>query len=195
MIDEEILKRFEHLLAEAHHYRNSDCDPTAMTLATVDAQGCPSLRTVLLKQADTRGFVFFTNSRSRKGRQLDNNPNAALCFYWHCLNQQVEAAGTVEVIPASESDEYWKTRERDKQIAAWASNQSEPLENRDLLMQQIAHYKNKFEGERIPRPPHWYGYRLIPTRIEFWKAGWHRLHERICYQKTAGSWETVLLNP
>jgi pyridoxamine 5'-phosphate oxidase len=170
-------------------------EPTAMTLATADADGRPSVRTMLLKRFDEQGFVFFTNSHSRKGRELDENPHAALCFFWQPMMQQVRIEGRVVPIGAEESDSYWETRTRDSQLGAWASQQSDPLEDRKLLEHEVSEYHAQFLNQPVPRPPHWFGYRVVPERIEFWKSGWHRLHERVLYEKTTDGWCKTLLFP
>ena len=170
-------------------------EPTAMTLATADADGRPSVRTMLLKRFDEQGFVFFTNSHSRKGRELDENHHAALCFFWQPMMQQVRIEGTVVSIDAEESDGYWETRTRDSQLGAWASQQSDPLVDRKLLEHEVSEHHARFLNQPVPRPPHWFGYRVIPERIEFWKSGWHRLHERVLYEKTTDGWCKTLLFP
>lgn len=170
-------------------------EPTAMMLATADADGRPSVRTMLLKRFDEQGFVFFTNSHSRKGRELDENPRAALCFFWQPMMQQVRIEGTVVPISAEESDSYWESRTRDSQLGAWASQQSDPLEDRKLLEHKVSEYHARFLNQPVSRPPHWFGYRVVPERIEFWKSGWHRLHERVLYEKTTDGWCKTLLFP
>ncbi|MFV1973717.1 MAG: pyridoxamine 5'-phosphate oxidase [Thiohalobacterales bacterium] len=170
-------------------------EPTTMMLATADADGRPSVRTMLLKRFDEQGFVFFTNSHSRKGRDLEENPHASLCFFWQSLMEQVRVEGLVVPISAEESDSYWETRARDSQLGAWASQQSDPLEDRELLEHDVSKYQAKFLNQPVPRPPHWFGYRVIPERIEFWKSGWHRLHERVLYEKTTESWTKTRLYP
>ncbi len=170
-------------------------EPTTMMLATADADGRPSVRTMLLKRFDEQGFVFFTNSHSRKGRDLEENPHASLCFFWQSLMEQVRVEGSVVPISAEESDSYWETRARDSQLGAWASQQSDPLEDRELLEHDVSKYQAKFLNQPVPRPPHWFGYRVIPERIEFWKSGWHRLHERVLYEKTTESWTKTRLYP
>lgn len=187
------LDRFRELFALAQ--QSDTREPTAMTLATADAEGRPAARTVLLKQFDERGFVFFTSLNSRKGKELKHNPRAALCFFWEALKQQVLVEGSVNVISDEEADRYWGSRSRDSQLGAWASQQSEPLDSRQALEQRLGEYHEKFQQERVPRPPYWSGFRVVPERIEFWKSGWHRLHERICYTKTADGWSVTLLNP
>lgn len=189
----EALERFEKLLesAAATELR----EPAAMTLATADADGRPSTRTMLLKHFDKRGFVFYTNSHSRKGRDLTENPHASLCFFWQPLMQQVRIEGPVEPISSDESDRYWEGRSRDSQVSAWASQQSDSLENHELLDHEVSEYQAKFHDQAVPRPPHWFGYRVIPERIEFWKSGWHRLHERVLYEKDQEVWYKTLLYP
>lgn len=189
----EALERFGHLLEAAA--ATELCEPTSMTLATTDADGHPSARTMLLKHFDKRGFVFYTNSHSRKGRDLIENPYASLCFFWQPLMQQVRVEGPVEPIRSEESDRYWETRSRDSQIGAWASQQSDPLEDRELLEHTASEYQAKFLDQPVPRPQHWTGYRVIPEHIEFWKSGWHRLHERVLYAKDQNGWYKTLLYP
>jgi pyridoxamine 5'-phosphate oxidase len=190
---DEALQRFRRQLDAA---RKTDLrEPTAMTLATADAEGRPSVRTMLLKGVDERGFVFFTNSLSRKGRELQANPRVSLCFFWQPLMKQVRIDGRIEVVDDAEADKYWRTRPRDSQLGAWASQQSEPLADREILERRVAEYHDKFVDQQVPRPQHWPGYRVVPERIEFWKSGWHRLHERVCYDKTDEGWTRFLLNP
>ena len=170
-------------------------EPTAMTLATVDANGKPSARIVLLKEHSADGFVFFTNYESRKSAELASG-HAALCFYWMPLNKQVRIEGTVEKISADASDAYFASRVREKQIGAWASAQSEPMETRDALEARIAEFTEKFQGQDIPRPPQWGGWRLVPETIELWLQRDFRLHEREHFTKQAdGSWQHQLLFP
>ena len=189
----EALNRFRELLEEA---RKTDLpEPTAATIATADASGYPTARTVLLKKLDDRGFTFFTNLDSRKARQLNENPRAAMCFFWQNLMQQVIVEGSVELIGEEEADAYWVTRERDSQLGAWASQQSSHLDSRDTLSRRLTEIRERFTDQRIPRPPNWSGYRLVPERIEFWTAGWHRLHERVCYYKSLSGWTVTLLYP
>ena len=190
---DEALQRFRRQLDAASQTELRE--PTAMTLATTDAEGRPSARTMLLKKMDARGFIFFTNSRSRKGLELQENPLAAMCFFWQPLMKQVRIEGTIEVIDDPEADDYWHTRPRDSQLGAWASQQSEPLADRETLQHRVTEYHDRFVDQQVPRPPHWLGYRLVPERIEFWKTGWHRLHERVCYDKTNRGWTRTLLYP
>ncbi|HMJ90194.1 MAG TPA: pyridoxamine 5'-phosphate oxidase [Candidatus Acidoferrum sp.] len=170
-------------------------DPNAMALATVDAQGFPSLRTVLLKGVDQRGFIFFTNYESRKGRELATNPRAALAFYWRELERQVSVAGMVEKISVAESEMYFKSRPRGSRIGAWASQQSAPIPDRAFLEKRWAEIEAKFPTD-VPIPPFWGGYALKPERIEFWQGGASRLHDRFEYAKQAdGSWKIQRLAP
>jgi pyridoxamine 5'-phosphate oxidase len=153
-------------------------EPTAMALATADTEGRPSVRMVLLKGFDERGFVFYTNLESRKARELTANPHAALCIFWQPLELQVRIEGPVTPVSEAEADEYYASRARLSRIGAWASRQSQPLASYDELMQRVQEYEAQFTGDHIPRPPHWSGFRLDPRRIEFWQGRPNRLHER-----------------
>lgn len=190
---QEALDRLQSLLRQAAD--TGLAEPTAMTLATVDAGGRPTARTVLLKAIDARGLVFYTNTLSRKGRALAANPRAALCFFWQPLLAQVLVEGAVEQVSDAEADAYWATRPRASQIGAWASRQSEPLARREELEQQVALYQRRFEGQPVPRPSYWSGYRVKPDLIEFWFSRPGRLHERERYVAEAGEWRKLLLNP
>ena len=187
------LKRFEELFMRANDSTNRE--PAAVTLATADSDGRPSARIVLLRGFDERGFVFFTNSNSRKGQELTVNPQAALCFYWDSLGEQVRVEGSTETVDASESDNYWFQRPRESRLGAWASQQSERLKDRAAFESEIASLATKYADQEIPRPPHWHGYRLVPRRIEFWQEGAHRLHTRTVFQNTALGWEKFFLYP
>ena len=190
---EKAIEQFCDLLEQAKH---SDLkEPSAMTLATVDATGQPSSRTIILTSVDSQGFVFFTNVQSRKGQQLENNPKASLCVFWQPLMKQVLIEGTVEPVSGQDADAYWATRARDNQLAAWASRQSEPLDDARILTSRLAECRERFEFKQIPRPPHWSGYCLKPNRIEFWTSGWRHLHERVCYERLDDQWSMTLLNP
>lgn len=189
----EAMKRFHEEFARA-----ATCglkEPTAMTLATASRDGRPAIRTVLLKDADERGFVFFTNLESRKGLQLAANGRAALCFYWPPLDKQVIVEGTTSLVTDAEADAYWNTRPRDSQIGAWASLQSRPLARREELLERVATFTKKHEGGPVPRPPHWTGVRVAPDRIEFWTAMPYRLHDRTIYEKTKDGWTKTLAFP
>ncbi len=170
-------------------------EPNAMTLATVDETGQPSARIVLLKMIDGRGLVFFTNLESRKGRQLAANPMAALTFWWGPLERQVRFEGVITPIGDGESDSYYNSRPIGSRIGAWASPQSQVIAARAVLEQAERDYREKFKGEDIPRPPFWGGYRLAPTRVEFWQGRSNRLHDRLCYRPAAGAWLIERLAP
>jgi pyridoxamine 5'-phosphate oxidase len=171
-------------------------DANAMTLATSTPDGKPSARIVLLKRIDDRGFVFFTNYRSRKGAELASNPRAALILFWSGLNRQVRIEGSVERIPRNESDAYFLSRPRENQLAALCSHQSEPLASRAELEARFEALKGNYEGKPVPRPDHWGGFRVIPESIEFWLGHPARLNERVLYQRqSSGRWKTLLLAP
>ena len=175
--------------------KSEPADPNAMTLATCDKTGKPSARTVLMKSFDESGFIFYTNYNSRKARDLLENSQAALLFYWKSLERQVRIEGRVEKVPAEQSDEYFTTRPELSQLGAWASAQSKPLDSREALLRRMDEYKAKFNGQDIPRPPHWGGYILKPEYFEFWQAGENRLHDRLVYMRKRDNWETQRLNP
>ena len=171
-------------------------DPSAMILATADAQGQPSARAVLLKGFDERGFVFYTNKESRKGRELAANPKATLLFYWKSLHRQIRIEGTVEDVTDAEADAYYASRPRISRLGAWASAQSRPLAERRVLEEQLADAERRFPGDDIPRPPYWSGYRVIPAHFEFWQDMPFRLHDRTIYQRNAdGNWGQSKLFP
>jgi pyridoxamine 5'-phosphate oxidase len=167
---------------------------SSMTLAT-SSDGEPSARIVLLRGVDERGFVFFTNRRSRKGKELGVNPRAALVFHWWELGRQVRVEGEVEEVSTPESEEYWRTRPRASQVAAWASPQSEPLRDRQELDAAVNAAQARFEGEDVPLPSFWGGYRVVPARVEFWLHRDDRLHDRIRYTRTADGWDRERLAP
>jgi len=171
--------------------------PSAMSLATVGPDGTPSLRMVLLKGFDAQGFVFYTNTQSRKGLQLDNHPKAALLFHWKSVGRQVRLEGPASPTTAREADEYFATRERGSQIGAWASDQSRPLESRFALEKRVAEFGARYLVGTVPRPPHWSGYRLQPLLIEFWQDGAFRLHDRLEYRRARPeeAWTTRTLYP
>lgn len=170
-------------------------EPTAVNVATVDPEGRPSSRFVLLKAVDQSGFVFYTNYSSRKGRQIQQNKHVALCFFWEPLMEQVRVEGKAEEVSATEADAYWETRRRNSQIGAWASQQSEPLDQRATLERRFEEFKQQFGDRAVPRPPQWSGYRVVPELIEFWVGVDFRLHERTCYRKSGDVWTMTLLNP
>ncbi len=174
--------------------KSEPANPNAMVLATADAEGRPTARTVLLKSFDTHGFVFFTNHESRKAHQLAGNPRAALNFYWKSLDEQISVEGSVSPVSHDEAEAYWETRPRESQIGAWASLQSRVLDQWKTLEQRVQEFNNKYR-DAVPRPNWWSGFRVKPNRIEFWKAGAHRLHQRTLYENVGKGWEKHLLFP
>ncbi|MEO5931415.1 MAG: pyridoxamine 5'-phosphate oxidase [Candidatus Kapaibacterium sp.] len=171
-------------------------EPNAMALATADADGCPTVRMVLLKDFDDDGFVFYTNLESRKSRQIQENPNAAICFYWQQIGRQVRAEGSVEPVSDAEADAYFASRAHGSQIGAWSSKQSKTLPDREDLLERVRATEERFAGTEVPRPPFWSGFRIRPRRIEFWTAGESRLHDRLVYEKEEGTdWRVRRLYP
>jgi pyridoxamine 5'-phosphate oxidase len=191
---DEPLRLFTAWLEEAS--KTEPRDPTAMTLATVDADGLPNARMVLLKGIDERGFVFYTNVESQKGRELDAHAKAALVFHWKSLNRQIRIRGPVEKVTAGEADAYFATRPKGAQIGAWASKQSSPLESRLAFEKAVALYGAKYAIGEVPRPPQWSGYRIVPHIMEFWHDRPFRLHDRIEFRRdSAGGWSKTRLYP
>ena len=184
---------FDAWLAEAR--ASEPHDPEAMALATADSAGRPSVRMVLLKGHDGRGFVFYTNLDSRKGEELAANPNAALLFHWKSLRRQVRIEGPVEAVGEEEADLYFATRSRDSRLGAWASDQSRPLASRDIFEARYREMLERFQGGEVPRPPRWSGFRVAPERIEFWTDRPHRLHERRLFVREGDGWGEGLLYP
>ena len=185
---------FEEWLAEAQLSEPNDA--VAAALATADGAGRPSVRMVLMKGHDERGFVFYTNLDSRKGEALAANPRAALLFHWKSLRRQVRIEGPVEPVTGAEADSYFATRARDSQLGAWASDQSRPLASRAAFEARYEETRRRFEGGDVPRPPRWAGWRVEPERIEFWTSRDHRLHERRLFTPDgAGGWSEGLLYP
>jgi pyridoxamine 5'-phosphate oxidase len=184
---------FEAWLGEAREKEPND--PEALAFATADAKGRPSVRMVLLRRHGPDGFGFFTNLDSRKGRELAENPHGALAIHWKSLRRQVRAEGRVEQVSDTEADSYFAGRSRESQVGSWASDQSRPLESRELFERRYEEVQSKFEGRPVPRPPRWSGFRLIPDRIEFWTDRPHRLHERRLFTRRGDGWTEGLLYP
>jgi pyridoxamine 5'-phosphate oxidase len=193
-VDRNPFRQFDAWFAQAVDAKLPE--PNTMTLATVDSRGRPSARIVLIKGVDERGFMFFTNYESRKGRELADNPHASLLFYWIELERQVRIEGTVVKASAAESDQYYESRPLGSRIGAWASEQSQVIESRAVLEAREKEISAKY-GEHPPRPPHWGGYRLIPDAIEFWQGRPSRLHDRLLYTRAVegGDWQIARLSP
>jgi pyridoxamine 5'-phosphate oxidase len=187
------LALFDVWFAEAKAAEPNDAE--AMALATAGSDCRPSVRMVLLKGNGPEGFIFYTNDQSAKGEQLSENPQAALLFHWKSLRRQVRIAGPVERVGEADADVYFATRSRDSQLGAWASDQTRPLESREHFEGRYEEMKTRFDGQPIPRPPHWGGYRLVPRSIEFWTDRPHRLHERRLFTRTDSGWAEGLLYP
>lgn len=193
MEERDPLQWFGQWLAEAEAAEPNN--PSAMSLATVDATGRPSLRMVLLRGFDARGFAFYTNLGSRKGEALRANPEVALCFHWKSLDRQVRVEGAAEPVSDEEADSYFASRPRDSQIGAWASRQSHELESRFALEKCVAAEAARFGLGKIPRPPFWSGFRVVPRLIEFWEERPFRLHDRTCFTRRGNAWESSKLYP
>ncbi len=184
---------FDQWFAEARESEPNE--PEAMTVATAGADGQPSARMVLLKAYGPEGFAFYTHEQSAKGQELAENPRAALLFHWKSVCRQVRIEGAVDRVSDAEADAYFATRTRDSQLGAWASDQSRPLDSRATFEERFEEVKRRFEGQDVPRPPTWGGYRVVPERIEFWTARPHRLHERRLFTRRSGGWTEGLLYP
>jgi pyridoxamine 5'-phosphate oxidase len=170
-------------------------EPTAMCLATVDENNCPSARMILLKGFDERGFCFYTNLTSRKGKELAQNNNVALCFYWGALGRQVRIEGAVEKVTIEEADAYFASRRRGSQIGAWASKQSHEMAEWSEFEERIKKVSADFEGQEVPRPPFWSGFRVVPKRIEFWEEGEFRIHRREVFERVIDGWKSKKIYP
>lgn len=190
------IARFEALFEQAKRIPKDQLpEPTAFALGTVDASGQPSVRIVLLKAVDQRGFVFYTNFESRKGRELLGSQRAAMCFHWQLLETQVRVEGNVEVVSDAEADAYFASRARGSQIGAWASIQSRPMSEPGDLDRRVAEVQERFRDKPVSRPPNWSGFRIVPARIEFWKNMPSRLHVRHVYSRSGDGWAVTQLYP
>ena len=192
-LSEEIITEFNRFFKKARV--SGEQEPTAMVLATSDGRGLVTSRTVLLKALDENGFVFFTNTKSCKGRQLIQCPRAAATFLWKASGCQVQLVGTISPVSDEAADAYFSTRDRGSQVGAWASDQSSPLESREALIARVRHFEEKFHGAEVPRPPHWTGFVLSPETVEFWTQREFRLHDRFLYSQQDGAWVRQRLNP
>jgi pyridoxamine 5'-phosphate oxidase len=192
-LDADPIRQFVRWFDEAVAAGQSE--PEAMALSTSTGGGDPSVRFVLLRGVDERGFVFYTNGRSRKGRDLAANPRAALAFRWRTVERQVRVAGPVAPVASGESDAYFQTRPRGAQLGAWASNQGEPLQSRADLDRHFEEVADRFAGQQVPRPPWWGGFRVQPVEVEFWQGRPNRLHDRLAYRVADGRWRIVRLSP
>jgi len=191
--DRDPFEFFREWWDEAH--RTEPADASAAALATSTPDGRPSVRMVLIRGVDERGFVFYTNLESRKGGELKANPRAAIVLHWKSLGRQIRIEGAVEPVSKEEADAYFASRARGSQIGAWASAQSRPMESRHGLEKSVAKFAAKFGLGKVPRPDHWSGFRIAPEHIEFWREGKFRLHERIVYHRNAAGWKTERLFP
>ena len=192
-LSQEIIQEFNKCFKKARV--SGEPEPTAMVLATSDGRGLVTSRTVLLKALDENGFVFFTNTQSLKGKQMMTCPRAAATFLWKASGCQVQLVGTVRQVSDDEADAYFSTRDKGSQIGAWASSQSEPLDNRETLLHRFQELEQKYEGMEVPRPPHWTGYVLSPETVEFWTQREFRLHDRFLFTLQEGIWTSQRLNP
>ena len=191
-VDPSPFKQFAEWFEQA--VKDVSLDANAMTLTTVSDDGQPSSRTVLLKEYDNRGFVFYTNYQSRKGQHIENNSRVSATFFWPEMMRQIHIEGNAQKVPETQSDEYFKSRPVASQLGAWASSQSEEVESRSVLKEKMKEFEDKF-GDDIPRPPHWGGFQIVPHRLEFWQGRLNRLHDRICYSLEDRDWVIKRLSP
>jgi len=192
-LEEEPFRLFAQWLEDAS--KSEPNDPNGVALATVDQEGMPDVRMVLLKGFDERGFTFYTNFESAKGREILGSMKAAMCFHWKSLRRQVRVRGPVEIVSDAEADEYYASRPRGSRIGAWASKQSRPLESRFALEKAVAEYTARHAVGSIPRPAHWSGFRIVPQTIEFWHDRPFRLHDRVVFSRSGDGWEKTRLYP
>ncbi|MGS1095721.1 pyridoxamine 5'-phosphate oxidase [Aquamicrobium terrae] len=192
-LEEEPFRLFAQWLEDAS--KSEPNDPNGVALATVDQEGMPDVRMVLLKGFDERGFTFYTNFESAKGREILGSMKAAMCFHWKSLRRQVRVRGPVEIVSDAEADEYYASRPRGSRIGAWASKQSRPLESRFALEKAVAEYTARYAVGSIPRPAHWSGFRIVPQTIEFWHDRPFRLHDRVVFSRSGDGWEKTRLYP
>lgn len=193
LLSDDIIGEFNRFYKKARV--SGEQEPTAMVLATSDGKGLVTSRTVLLKALDENGFVFFTNTNSLKGRQLKQCPRASATFLWKASGCQVQLVGTISQVSDEEADAYFSTRDRGSQVGAWASHQSAPLESREALIGRVKELEAEYEGQEVPRPPHWTGFVLSPETVEFWTQREFRLHDRFFYGQKDGRWVKQRLNP
>jgi len=193
IIDKNPFKQFSKWFNQAAD--SEIIEPTAMMVATANKKGIPSLRTVLLKAFDLEGFIFFTNYKSGKGKELSENPFAEILFLWKELERQVRISGKAEKIPKKQSEDYFKTRPYESKIGAWASEQSSIISSREFLDQKFKEYLQKYPDNNVPMPEYWGGFKLFPHKFEFWQGRKHRLHDRICYIRNRDRWEIERLSP
>ncbi len=186
-------QQFQAWLADAE--KREPNNPTAMSVATVGADGRPSVRVMLLRGFDARGLTFYTNLESRKGQEIRHDAHVAVCFHWKSMDRQVRIEGQVQEVEAAEADAYFHGRPRDSQIGAWSSRQSEPLESRATLEARVAEYSARYAVGKVPRPPFWSGYLLVPDSLEFWAERPFRLHDRHLWQRDGQAWRDTLLYP
>lgn len=194
VLHSEPFEKFSQLLEQACN-KPEIVEPTAMCLSTVDENNHPSSRMILLKKFDERGFCFFTNLTSRKGKELAQNQNVALCFYWGILGLQIRIEGKVEKVTSKEADDYFASRRRESQIGAWASKQSHEMQDWQEFEDRITQISKDFDGQEVPRPPFWSGFRVVPDVIEFWHEGDFRIHKREVYEKYADGWNIKKIYP